>query len=345
MASGKCPFTAATQLYPYPNSGSGSPRVPSNSLGDALPGHPLIRLDDPDPSRLVAFLESEFCCADLETMAPHLWMLSSQSSANIRPLHRQRVIGRDVIITESPRLHLVWYYERIFIKPLPAYLLSYAFWSTYLAPTALSSSRPPPLETAVAEPIRRAALGYIRTYRYLIRHESDFTIAQSIGLVPEPVTWPAFCAFISAFDSAISDDDVSSRYHYGELRLTRLNFYAMFILSQRDYEHIPTQYAAYFARYFGTLLFVFAVLSCVLGAAQLVVSVRGLECAERTSQGTTAALGGVWDAYRWLGIIVVLAGIIVTLLLAGYALYMYFDEWVFAIKVRWAKRRQRLPAP
>ncbi|KAH8730326.1 hypothetical protein GQ44DRAFT_701175 [Phaeosphaeriaceae sp. PMI808] len=73
------------------------------------------------------FLEKELCSKDLEIMAPRLWIMTTLSSANIKPLHRQLVKGREIIVTEEPRLHLVWIHNRIFIKPLPHYLLSQAF--------------------------------------------------------------------------------------------------------------------------------------------------------------------------------------------------------------------------
>lgn len=40
---------------------------------------------------------------------------------------------REIIVTEGPRLHLVWIYDRVFIKPLPRYLLSYTFWSEHIS--------------------------------------------------------------------------------------------------------------------------------------------------------------------------------------------------------------------
>ena|SRR6266536_2051504 len=74
-----------------------------------LPGHPRIDLDD--STKLTEFLDREFCSPILEAMAPYLWVMSTQSSANVNPLHRQRVKGREIIITEDPRLHLVWVSE------------------------------------------------------------------------------------------------------------------------------------------------------------------------------------------------------------------------------------------
>jgi hypothetical protein len=98
-------------------------------------------------------------------------------------------------------------------------------------------------------------MGYIRTYRYLIQHESDFVIAQQdhLRLVPLDVKWTEFCRFISTFGH-IKDVDVSGRYSYGELRLLRLNFYAPFLLGKFHFEQIHGQYGDYFARLYGPIL-------------------------------------------------------------------------------------------
>jgi hypothetical protein len=276
-------------------------------------------------TKLGDFLESELCSADLEKMAPYLWMMSSQSSANIRPLHHQKLLGREIIITETPKLHLVWHYDRIFIKPLPKYLLSHLFWSTYLLTNDSSV-----LGSGRAERVRRAALGYIRTYRYLVKHESDFDIAQEKKLIPSSVTWSQFCAFIHDFDNTIFDADVSGRYNYGELRLSRLHFYGKFILGRAKFEYLPTQYATYFSVFFGPLLFAFAATSLMLSAMQLEMTVQD-----------TVGLGPLFvgSIYRWFSVIVVLGGLIVAIGLGGRAAWMYVDEWVYALRVR--RRRLR----
>lgn len=125
----------------------------------------------------------------------------------------------------------MWINDRIFIKPLPPYLLSYQFWNTYL----LSSTSP--LESR--HDIRKAALGYLRTYHHLIQHESDLKIAQQEGLRLErpDASWTDFCRFASQL-GRIYDADVSSRYHYGELRLSRLNLYAPLLFHQFYYEQV-----------------------------------------------------------------------------------------------------------
>ncbi|EWC44426.1 hypothetical protein DRE_06794 [Drechslerella stenobrocha 248] len=261
-------------------------------------------------------------------MAPHLWLMSTHSNSSIRPLHRQRVLGRRILITESPRLHLVWYYDQIYIKPLPAYLLSHAFWQVYLL------SKDSPLGNR-RHAIRKAALGYIRTYRYLIRYPSDFEIAQesSARLVPVGITWHQFCAFVSEFDT-IDDKDVVERYEYGELRMTRLNFYSKFLLRRSQFDYLPAQYATYFNRYFGPILFTFAAASLELSAMQVEVAV---------GDTLEASLFSVLPVYRWFSISVILGGIVILVMLLGRALYMYTNEWVFALGARrkWLREKRK----
>lgn len=106
------------------------------------------------------------------------------SSANVHPLHRQKNLGREIVVTEDPRLHLVWINNRIFVKPLPTYLMSYSLWTTGFPARASS----PLAEQSHA---RGAAIGFLRTYRYLIQPESDLLIAQQddLRLVPVKLNW------------------------------------------------------------------------------------------------------------------------------------------------------------
>jgi hypothetical protein len=70
-------------------------------------------------------------------------------------------------LTEHPGLHLVWYYDKIFIKPIPPYLLCGAFWEY--------------IQEADKE-VWKAAAGFMRTYCYLIQYEIDFRKAMSSEL-------------------------------------------------------------------------------------------------------------------------------------------------------------------
>ena len=65
----------------------------------ALPGQPWLDLRD--SIRMKQHLEQDLYTEDLEAVAPHLWIMSTQSSANVNPLHRQRVKGREIVVTKS----------------------------------------------------------------------------------------------------------------------------------------------------------------------------------------------------------------------------------------------------
>jgi hypothetical protein len=320
ISAESAPFTRANQLC---NDLSLSDVNETNSV--ALPGHPWLNLND--VVLMKQFLEKEFCAQDLETMAPYLWIMSTQSSANINPLHRQRVKGRQIVVTEEPRLHLVWFHDRIFLKPLPKYLLSHAFWDGFLASNSsrLGSHR---------ETIRKAALGYLRTYCHLIQHESDFRIAQQddLRLISQDVQWADYCQFISEFDH-INDHDVSARYCYGELRLSRLNLYAPLLLRKFNFEQMHSQYSEYFARLYGPVIFIFAIMSTLLNSMQVGLAVEQVSSKHWVS---------LWAVSRWFSVISMSGTAIVLACFTILWIWMVLDEWIFAVKDRVRKRQGRL---
>ncbi|KAF5688788.1 ankyrin protein 3 [Fusarium circinatum] len=228
-----------------------------------VPGFPRIPRHSRDQIRKL--LTSEFCSDDLDRVSDKLWWMSKQDSTNIWPLHRQLLQGRSIIVTENPKLHLVWINDRVFIKPLPRFIGSHDFWREHLCSS----------NTSEDVRIRRAALGYLRTYFYLIQHESDFRIAKdsTLYLIPESISWEQFCDFTSDFDE-ILDKDVSLRYAYGQIRLTRLNFYAPIILHKSYFQRVNFQYGQYFARFYAPILFAIGITSVTLSGLQVVASLE-----------------------------------------------------------------------
>ncbi len=299
------------------------PEGTRDCLRGCLPGQPRIGLNDAD--QLADFLEQELVASDLERMAPHLWMMSTQSSANINSLHRQQVKERAIVITEDARLHLVWHHDRIYVKPLPKYLLCREFWSCFLL------DRLSPLGDR-RESIKKAALGYMRTYCHLVRHESDFELAQrtDVRLVPKDVDWPDFCRLMSPFEK-IPDIEVSGRYCYGELRLTRLNFYIKIFLRKFQYEQIHTQYSSFFARFYGPLLFVFGIFSIILSAMQVGMAVEQVSAHQWRS---------FWTACRWFSILSCLWAAAVGTGLLMLLVWLITDEWFYAVRQRMQKKKQ-----
>lgn len=69
-----------------------------------------------------------------------------------------------------------------------------------------------------------ACVGFMRSYSHLIRYQSDFEKAVTEHLIPsednngEKITFERCARFIAPF-AELEDNQVSPRYHYGELRL------------------------------------------------------------------------------------------------------------------------------
>lgn len=140
----------------------------------------------------------------------------TQPSAKISPLYRQRVKGRDFVLTKDPALHLIWFYDKIHLKPLPRYLLSRSFWEAYL----LSPQQPLSPRHAT---ILASALGFLRSFTHLIRYKSNLRIVQdsNLALVLADVTWEHGCLLRARVLAAVRNDKVSGRFRFGEVRLTR----------------------------------------------------------------------------------------------------------------------------
>ena len=159
----------------------------------------------------------------------------------------------------------MWYYDRIFIKPIPPYLLSHAFWR-YIEEND--------------QELVMAAKGFLRSYTYLIRYEADFRRAQSceLGLIPKgdgehEITFERFAAFIAPF-AKLDDTQVCPRYEYGELRLSRLNTWAPFLVGKLTYHHINAQWSVFFSRAFAGVLTTLLVLNTMLSSMQVELAVQ-----------------------------------------------------------------------
>ena len=76
------------------------------------------------------FLEEELSVAKLDSIHDHLWLAGLPVPPH--PLHYQLVLQREIVICEKMDMHLVWGHGRIYIKPIPLFLPSPAFWATNL---------------------------------------------------------------------------------------------------------------------------------------------------------------------------------------------------------------------
>jgi hypothetical protein len=215
------------------------------------------------------FLHYELSVQRLNIIRKHLWLAGRPIPA--RPLQQQVALGRAIITMEQIDLHLLWFRDRIYIKPLPRFLLSVKFWKNYL----------------VANPETYGnAMGLLASYVWLIGHESDFAIAKDKHLVPPELNWSEW---LSVVQMVLTQERVSrtmqiERYRYGELRLERVNAIYRFMpgvpnrsLIRGYYREYYTEYSTFFRRNFGLPVALFAVVTIVLAAMQVGLQTRLLE--------------------------------------------------------------------
>ncbi|TVY32006.1 hypothetical protein LSUB1_G007740 [Lachnellula subtilissima] len=224
------PFPADTKIVKFRRP---APTVYHDRLGN------LTRCgSDPAP-----FLKLDMDVSRLNEIHQYLWLAGRPTAA--RPLHRQKMIERQILITEQADLHMVWHESRFFLKPLPDYIFDYDVWkSTICKDAALHAS----------------SCGFLLSYVWLLRHPSDLKIALELGLISSKIKWEDWTLFVDTFVSNIDYEalnTVNKRYHYGELRLSRLNtiYRLLHILEPRrfmlGYIHGYNRYTVFFERNFG----------------------------------------------------------------------------------------------
>ncbi|EIT80749.1 hypothetical protein AO1008_07183 [Aspergillus oryzae 100-8] len=221
--------------------------------------------------RLDVFLAQELNTPVLDELYPRLWLVARKSGTSIDALHEQKLKGREVVPVENPQLHLVWHRDKFYIKPLPECLLNHDFWTGHLSSHGTNK--------------RSVALGFVRSYAHLIKHRSDFALVHVHHLIPETVTWNAWCQFIQHFRHC-EDTQVAKRYHYGQLCLSRLNW-AVRLFQPPCAKTIWFYDVPYWSRISAPLIFGFASISLVLSSMQVILSIS-------TDEMTLGAVGLVW---------------------------------------------------
>ncbi|KAL4990296.1 hypothetical protein BDW68DRAFT_185857 [Aspergillus falconensis] len=193
------------------------------------------------------FLSSELSLKRLEVLDRHLWFAGTKRPP--KPLHYHVLIGREIIITEQMDLHLLWANDgRMFIKPLPRYLLSPEFWSENLSclascrcqnhPAAIKENNTnahgskrctnPPLQECQRRRLWKCAMGFLYTYACLVSYESDFLIAIDKHLLPQrsdgsTPRWEDWKKLVAEILACHNQYNIHPRFHRGELRLSRLD--------------------------------------------------------------------------------------------------------------------------
>jgi len=152
----------SSNLFASPHSlpSSTANSVSTNKIRLAFPaifdnGNGLQELYPTDPEILTRYLHTELDVSRLNRIHKHLWIAGQERPA--RALHHQVVIGRRMVVVEDPNLHLLWIGARLFVKPLPEFLLCYEVWERIRQERSLFEG----------------AVGMLVSYIWLIRSKSD----------------------------------------------------------------------------------------------------------------------------------------------------------------------------
>jgi hypothetical protein len=218
-------------------------------------------------SHLDLFLRQHLCLSRLDAAYDYLWWAGRQFPA--RPLHRQVYeLSRTIALTHRADLHLVWCPKtsRLFLNPLPKFLLSHFFWASHVS---------------IDADLDACARGFLLSYIWLIRNEHDLTLAHGAGLLPAEIAWPAWCGFAECLikSGGLSVNGLAGvhrRFHYGELRLNRLDHIYRVLCPLRGQQSIrgyggllPPSYSDFFRERFRWIIIVFAFSTTVLSALQV----------------------------------------------------------------------------
>jgi len=161
-------------------------------------------------------------------MLKYLWFAGVERPAT--PLHFHVAMGREIVIADWMDLHLLWANKgRLFVKPIPRFLLDSAFCCCNLQCPDGCACYNPPADTCPGI-ARKVALGFLYTYACLISSESDFHIANEARLLPRNdddtlikwADWKILARELLRVHER-DPDVVHPRFLRAELRLSRIN--------------------------------------------------------------------------------------------------------------------------
>lgn len=223
-----------------------------------------------------------------------------------RPLHRYKMMGFDILHTQQMDLHLLKFSNKLFVKPLPEWILCSDFWLQYLC--------------ADGE-LHKSACGFLLSYVWLITTPLDLKIAHDQTLLPSFITWHRWKEFVRGFFGKVDMDtlhQVNKRYQFGDLRLGRINsiyrtrFFSTHFV--RGYLYGYNRYVVFFQRNFSWILIVFVFFSLVLSAMQVGTGLKELE-----DNYAFLRASYVFVVFSMVSVVAILA--VVALLFAGIFLF------------------------
>ena len=250
------------------------------------------------PALNTFFVRKELEVDRLNSIHEWLWLVGRPRPP--RPLYYQRAVGRNIVLHEQADVHCVWDERRIFLKPVPRWLLEERVWRNLLScedgcrpskPTRYgnvkgsSFNEPKAAKEGECErcELRGLARGFMLSYTSLVAYEHDFYVAKEHKLVPEEMTWSQWRSIVKALLSSQRcpypttgspyppAQSINPRYHYGELRLGRLNLIYRFTLRSplEGYLYGYNAYSQFWSTNMKRLAGVFAYIVVVLTAMQV----------------------------------------------------------------------------
>ncbi|KAF3031238.1 hypothetical protein E8E12_000992 [Didymella heteroderae] len=135
------------------------------------------------------------------------------------------------------------------------------------------------------------------------------------------MTWEQFCNLTARLVS-VADDQVSGRYAYGEVRLSRLNFYAPLFLRKWHFHRVEYQYKEYFAVFYAPILFAAGVASILLSGFRVAVAVAVQET------GVAVNSAALLHVALWSSVVIMLFFCAVGLTILGLFVYKRAIEWM-----------------
>ena len=306
----ECPFSFASLVLP-PGWVTGSNPEPASP---AYTRHDGVHFRHGQPS---VFLPVELNLRRLEVVEKYLWLAGRPMPA--RPLHAQLTMNRSIMLTEQLDMHLLWQDQRMFLKPLPRYLLQPAFWHEHLicrekCSCVISDGMASNFTCGTAD-LRSIALGFLLSWVSLVQYESDLRIAQEAHLLPLDMSWSVWHGLVSQLIPFQDHRSIHRRWIYGELRMHRINLMYRFVPRlpggslMRGYRSSFREYKSYVEYAFASFVGVFGVLSIILNAFQV-----GLTTDRLSSSADFQNASEGFAVFSILGIIVALLLLFVGLL-------------------------------
>ena len=215
----------------------------------------------------------------------HDWLWIAGRPMLLRALHYQFLLRREIFIAERMDMHLVRTAGRIFLKPVPRFLLEPRFWAEYLccghacgySMDGDAIYRGPPQECK-RRGLRKRALSFLFSYAAPISRESDFCIAEEKRLLPPGVQPPAWRMFVEQLGTDHIYPNIDPRFYYRELRPSRLNkICRLWRTPPRGYISHWNRYGAFFRDHFAWLAGTTVYLVVVLTAIQVGLATESLE--------------------------------------------------------------------